>query len=44
MENDDTIDIQRVWKEFVKHTDAGKLLYNIYGVNIVQKIILNIQN
>ena len=32
MENDDTIDLQRVWKEFGKHTEAGKLLYNIYGV------------
>ena len=32
MENDDTIDLQRVWKEYGKHTDAGKLLYNIYGV------------
>jgi hypothetical protein len=31
MEND-TVDMQRVWKEFGKHTEAGKLLYNIYGV------------
>lgn len=24
-------DLQRVWKEFGKHTEAGKMLYNIYG-------------
>lgn len=30
MEDDDA-DLQRVWKEFGKHTEAGKLLYNIYG-------------
>ena len=30
MENNDA-DLERVWKEFGKHTEAGKLLYNIYG-------------
>lgn len=28
----DNLDMQRVWKEFGKNTEAGKLLYNIYGV------------
>lgn len=28
---DDDADLQRVWKEFGKHTEAGKMLYNIYG-------------
>ena len=30
--NNDKLDMQRVWKEFGKNTEAGKLLYNIYGV------------
>ena len=30
MENNDA-DLERVWKEFGKHTEAGRLLYNIYG-------------
>ena len=30
--NNDKIDMERVWKEFGKNTEAGKLLYNIYGV------------
>ena len=30
--NNDQLDMQRVWKEFGKNTEAGKLLYNIYGV------------
>ena len=29
----DTANLERVWKEFGKHTEAGRLLYNIYGVN-----------
>ena len=29
--DDEDADLQRVWKEFGKHTEAGKLLYNIYG-------------
>ena len=29
----DSINMERVWKEFGKNTEAGKLLYNIYGVN-----------
>ena len=32
MSRDDELDMQRVWKEFGKNTEAGKLLYNIYGV------------
>lgn len=28
---EDDADLQRVWKEFGKHTEAGKMLYNIYG-------------
>ena len=31
--NNDKLDMERVWKEFGKNTEAGKLLYNIYGVN-----------
>ena len=30
--NNDKLDMERVWKEFGKNTEAGKLLYNIYGV------------
>ena len=31
--NKDSLNMERVWKEFGKNTEAGKLLYNIYGVN-----------
>ena len=30
--NNDKLDMERVWKEFGKNTEAGKLLYNIYRV------------
>ena len=28
--NKDGLNMERVWKEFGKNTEAGKLLYNIY--------------
>lgn len=31
MDYPESVDMERVWKEFGKHTEAGKLLYNIYG-------------
>ena len=30
MDNNNELNMERVWKEFGKHTEAGKLLYNIY--------------
>lgn len=33
MDNNNELNMERVWKEFGKHTEAGKLLYNIYGKN-----------
>lgn len=32
MRTNEGLDMQRVWKEFGKNTEAGKLLYDIYGV------------
>ena len=30
--NNNGLNMERIWKEFGKNTEAGKLLYNIYGV------------